>query len=141
MNEETIAKFDVIPIKTAKWKKLENAPINVEKIKWQHGDNFITNNENRRSKPINFLAKRSGTQYAFEYHYCMDHGILEWGTNTGKGSLDRYYMRHGFLMPRIAVTNSRAAVSRRGFSNLLGGFILNDTSRIFIRSEQLKEDF
>ena len=140
MNEETINKFDLISLKSTRWPKLDNAPIILEKIKWQHGDNFI----NKRDGAINnikFLTKRQGTKYAFEYHYTMNSASLEWGTNTTKSDLDAYYKRHGFIMPRIPVTNRWSATSKRGFPNMLGGFITSNSSRVFIRSEQLKEDF
>jgi len=141
MNEETINKFDLISLKSTRWPKLDNAPINMDKIKWQHGDNFVSNNEDRKNVPINFLAKRTGTKYSFEYHYETGQGSLEWGTNATKSSLDTYYRRHGIIMPRISVTNPTAAVTKRGFPNMLGGYVINVSSRIFIRSEQLKEDF
>jgi len=141
MNEDTISKFNVFPRNSIKWKKLEHTPYDVIKIKWQHGDNFITNSVTRRNTYLNFLSKRSGTKYSFEYNYSMNHGVLDWGTNITKNSLDNYYIRHGIIMPRIPITNYGAASTKRGFPNLLGGFIINSNSRIVLRSEQFKEDF
>jgi len=141
MNEETINKFDLISLKSDKWPKFDNAPINIEKIKWQHGDNFISSSKSSRNKPINFLAIRSSTQYSFKYHYAMNYGVLEWGTNISKDYINKYYLRHGIIMPRIPLTNTQVAVNKKGFPNMLGGYITNTNSRIFIRSEQFKEDF
>jgi hypothetical protein len=140
MNEATIEKFLRFPIKTKEWKKFENAPFDVNKIKWQHGDNIVTNQRHSNNQ-IMFLGRRQGTQYGFEYHYCQDRGGMEWGTNITKPNLDQYYARHGFIMPRIAVSNRFGANNRRGFPNFLGGYIRSNNSRVYLRSEQFKEEF
>ena len=140
MNEETVNKFDMFPLKSKQWNKFENVEINLSKIKWQHGDNFASNTRLFPSH-INFLARRSGTMNGFEHHYSMNNGVLEWGSRIGKSELDQYYKRHGFIMPRIAISKSFAAASGRGFPNMLGGMVRINGSRIFLRSEQLKEDF
>ena len=135
MNEDTIMKFDRFSYKTKQWNKFENAPIDLNKIKWQHGDNF-----KGRGAPINFLAKRPGTKYSFEYHHATSWGNIEWGTSIIKEDLNEY-QRHGFVMPRISASNPRNAVSKTGFPNMLGGYMLDVRSRIHLKSEQFKEDF
>jgi hypothetical protein len=137
MNEDTIAKFDRIPFKTPAWSKHEITPFDTSKIKWQHGDQFINNYQ---AETIKFLGRKYGTKYSFEYHYCTSWGSIEWGTRISKATLDEN-IRHGFIMPRISVNNPTTAENKKGFPNMLGGFMLDNNSRIYLRSEQFKEDF
>jgi len=135
MNEDTMMKFNVFPFKSNQWNKLENTPIDLNKIKWQHGDHFKA-----QSASIKFIQRRRGTQYAFDYHYTTNWGNLEWGTSIAKNTLNDY-QRHGFLMPRITSSNARSATNQKGFPNMLGGYLIDSNSRVHLRSEQFKEDF
>lgn len=138
MKDDIISKFDVIAYNTVQWKKLENFPYDVDKLKWQHGDNMVRNGI--ATSNIYFLARRQGTQYGMEYHYVTTRGSIEWGSNITKNAIERGYTRHGFPMPRVSQANSdlRNAV---GYPNMLGGFILDNNSRVYLKSEQLKEEF
>jgi hypothetical protein len=138
MKDDITSKFDIIPYNTARWRKVESVPYDVSKLKWQHGDNTVR--EGIIDPTINFLARRNGTQYGFEYHYITNRASIEWGSSITKTSLDNNYLRHGFLMPRISVS-SLNLINRKGYPNMLGGFTKDSEARIYLRSEQLKEDF
>lgn len=138
MKEDIISKFNVIPYNTAIWKKVESTPYDVSKLKWQHGDSMIR--KGGTIPTINFLGKKGGTQYGFEYHYITSSGSIEWGSTITKNRLNEYYERHGFIMPRVSAANPNLR-SLKGYPNMLGGFIVNNQSRVNIKSEQLMEDF
>jgi len=138
MNEDTDMKFDVIPFKSKNWNKFENIPFDTTKIKWQHGDYFKTSRV--ALSTTKFLARRPGTKFSFEYHYSTNWGNLEWGTSITKNDLNEY-KRHGILTPRISMATPRSSANKKGYPNMLGGYILDSTSRVRLMSEQFKEDF
>ncbi len=136
MNEDTISKFDRMPFKTPAWNKYDISPICISKIKWQHGDNFVSQN----SDSIKFVAGNYNSNYLFEYHYCTTWGSIEWGTRITKNELDAH-KRHGVLMPRVTISNLKMVVNSNGFPNMLGGYLIDSNSKVYFRSEQFKEDF
>lgn len=136
MNEETISKFDLHLLKSVKWLKMENSPIDINKIKWQYGDFYKRVN----STNVRFLVKKSASMTSFYNYYLSQWGDFDGGYTISKSDLNYGHIRHGILMPRLSLTNTRLR-SKKCIPNYLGGYILEEDISIYNSSEQFVEDF
>jgi len=135
MNEDTMAKFTVHPLKSVSWKKIKNSPIELDKIKWQSGDYFTQSN--RSYNKIYFLTNKPRYN-CFNYGFMDFDGSLNDYTHLSINELSKTYQRYGILIPRFSNININLI---NAFPNYLGGFIKNNNSYIRFITEQFMEDF
>jgi len=136
MNDKTINSFDYYSPVSPEWDKLVNCEINLDKIKWAHGD-LYKHGENRMIKSI---IKSNKSKMGMLSSYCSDTGGFDWNYDIDKYQLERF-RRYGFITPRYTMSNPNSASNGYGINNYFGGYITSYNSSIEIRSEQLKEDF
>ncbi len=112
-----------------------------ESIKWQSGDFHRSNDVFEGISQLSFLILRNSTSTGLTSCYINSVGNSEyWYHNPTKKRMDRDRIRHGILSPRMPVTYSHDVV-KRGYPNMLGGYIENSHSQMHFKSDEFKGEF
>jgi len=100
MDEETMNNFEVLRRGTAACAKQKNAPMQLDKIKWQPGDlvvrdgsiGMINRHEGRRSLRVTVTERRAG----FTYNYPTRKNLVRYGFLIPRRTQQHQYMGTGF---------------------------------------------
>jgi hypothetical protein len=132
---DVLTKFDLISMKSKKWKKLDHVGINISSIKMQPGD-IVTSTDYHSER--SYLITKRNMSSGLTYMY-----LNEYTRRPYLNTFDNYIQRRSkfdcILSPRMSLTEVNTSNRFKGLYNLHGAYRVSSESYLtFVDNERIR---